>query len=354
MGPVCHVVWMLTHAFELLTSDRGDPPDAVGIFGADASLRRWALDAIAGDGDMTQFDGDSVRFGDLRDDLATASLFDVGEKRTIVVRSADKFVSANRPELEKFLQSPSGASRLVLELESLASNTKIYKSLHKDHLLVACGNTPDKKLGVSAASRRKFITSWIAPRHKCQLSTGAADALVEMLGEDLGMIDTEVAKLALFVEPGEKVDEELVREVTAGWKGQTVWQITDAIAGGRAAEAIQHLDRLMGSGQAPVGLLPQLAYSLRRLSMAATVFERAERMGRKIGLEDALSYAGIRYPGEIQSSKKQLQQLTRERALKLLPWLLDADLRLKGTHSADGRDRFLLEHLVMRLSRAEN
>ncbi|MEM9799271.1 MAG: tetratricopeptide repeat protein [Planctomycetota bacterium] len=29
---------MLTHAFELLTSDRGDPPDAVGIFGADASL----------------------------------------------------------------------------------------------------------------------------------------------------------------------------------------------------------------------------------------------------------------------------------------------------------------------------
>jgi DNA polymerase-3 subunit delta len=41
----------------------------------------------------------------------------------------------------------------------------------------------------------------------------------------------------------------------------------------------------------------------------------------------------------------------RDTARQLLPWLLDADLRLKGTHSNEGRDRFLLENLVIRLAK---
>ena len=341
---------VIVHAFALLPDPPDHPPDVVAVFGNDAALRRWTIDGVAGDGDLAQFEGDATRWGDLRDDLATASLFDTGDKRTLVVRSADKFVSSHRAEIEKYLASPAGASRLVIELDSLASNTKVYKSIAKDHLLVACGNTADSKTGVTAATRRKFISHWIAPRHGAKIEAAAADALIDMLGEDLGMIDTEIAKLSLYLDPGGKIDLDLVTRVTAGWKGQTVWQITDAIAGGRAAEAMKQLDKLMGSGQAPIALLPQIAWTLRRLSMAATVYQRAEATGRRIELEDALSHAGIRRPGEIQMAKKQLQQLTRGRALQLLPWLLDADLRLKGTHSPEGRDRFLLEHLVMRLA----
>ncbi len=108
----------------------------------------------------------------------------------------------------------------------------------------------------------------------------------------------------------------------------------------------------MSGGQRPIALLPQIAWSLRRLAMATAVVEHRERSGRHWQLEEALSLAGISRPADIGRAKSQLTGLGRERAKKLLPWLLDADLRLKGTHSAEGRDRFLLEQLVMRLAKS--
>jgi DNA polymerase-3 subunit delta len=343
------------HAFEYVS--RATPTesgDAVAVvYGNDSTLRRWSIDTLVGDGDWAQFDGGTTRWSDLRDALATASLFDfdAGDKRTLVIRSADKFVSAHRPELEKYVAAPGDSARLVLELDSLASNTRLYKAGDKNHLLVACGNATDAKLGVTATTRRKFLTGYVASRHQTQLAAGAADALVELLDEDVGMLDTEIAKLALYVDVGGKIDETLVRNIVEGWKGKTVWQITDAIATGDAAEAIRQLDKLFTSGEKAIALLPQISWSLRRLAMTTVVIEHRERTGRAWQFEDALAMAGIRRPHEIQSAKSQLKTMGRPRAKQLLGWLLDADLRLKGTHSAEGRDRFLLEQLVLKLAR---
>ena len=70
-------------------------------------------------------------------------------------------------------------------------------------MVVACSSSTDKKLGVTAASRRKFLTSYVANRHKTSLAGNAADALIEMMGEEIGMLDTEIAKLALYCDEGE-------------------------------------------------------------------------------------------------------------------------------------------------------
>jgi DNA polymerase-3 subunit delta len=340
----------LVHAFEFLSQPSPELPDVAALFGNDATLRSWSLQLLAADGDVTQFDGESTQWSDLRDDLATASLFDMGGKRTIAVRSADKFVSQHRPEIEAYLAKPGTASRLILELDSLASNTRVFKALMNDHLLVACGSSTDSRRGVTAASRRKFLTGYVANRHRTTLAKGAADALVEMIGEDIGLLDTEIAKLALYRDPGGKIEEDLVRDVVAGWQGKTVWQITDAIADGNAAEALRQLDKLMSGGQRPIALLPQIAWSLRRFGMATAVVTHREATGRGWKLEDALAAAGVR-PSEASSAAKQLKAIGRPRAKQLLPWLLDADLRLKGTHSAEGRDRFLLEQLVVKLAK---
>jgi DNA polymerase-3 subunit delta len=196
------------------------------------------------------------------------------------------------------------------------------------------------------------LTGYVAKQHGTKLSAEAADALVEMLGDEIGMLDTEIAKLALYVEPGATIDEALVRDVVAGWQGKTVWQITDAIAAGDAAEAIRQLDKLMTGGQRPIALLPQIAWSLRKLGMATAVVEYMERSGRRWRLEDAVAQTGLKRPADISRVASQLKAMRRQRGKQLLPWLLDADLRLKGTHSADGRDRFLLEQLVMKLAKS--
>lgn len=341
----------LIHAFELIPRPPADPPRMVAVFGNDTTLRGWSIRAVSAGGDRASYDGPDVRWADLQDELATASLFDSGGTRTIVIREADRFVTQHRTELEAFASRKSSVNRLVLDLDSLASNTRLYKALNKDHLLVGCGSASDSKAGVTAATRRKFLTGHVAQRHGVRLAAAAADALVEMLGDEIGMLDTEIAKLALYLEPGGKIDEPLTREIVAGWQGKTVWEITDAIAAGDAAEAIRQLDKLLSGGQRPIALLPQIAWSLRRLGVATAVVEHRERVGRSWNLDEALSAAGIRRPVELQRARAQLKRLGRERAKRLLGWLLDADLRLKGTHSQEGRDRFLLEQLVLKLAR---
>ena len=342
----------LIHAFQLLPDPPDDVPDVVVLFGSDTTLRSWSISSLTSRGDVTQVDGEATRWSDLRDDLATASLFDMGDKRTIVVRDADKFVKKYRPEIESFIAKPSGAARLILELDTLASNTRIYRAASKDYMLVNCGSSTVGKSGPTAASRRKFLTGYVAKRHGTKLSNEAADALAEMLGDEIGMADTEIAKLSLYVTPGATIDESLVREIVAGWQGKTIWQINDAIAGGDAAEALRQLDKLMTSGQPPIAMLPQIAWSLRRLGMATAVVEYMERSGRRWRLEDALVQAGVKRPVDISQATSQLKTLRRERGKQLLPWLLDADLRLKGTHSTLGRDRFLLEHLIVKLAKS--
>ena len=338
------------HAFEWLKQSHSELPEVVALFGSDATLRSWVIQALSGDGDLTALDGDSATWADVRDDLATASLFDLGEKRTVVIRSADSFLKGHRSEVEKYIAKPGNACRFVLDLDSLASNTRVFKSLKQDQLLIGCGAAVDSKAGVTAATRRKFLTEFVAARHDIQLANAAADALIEMLGEEIGMLDTEIAKLSLYLKPEQTIEEPLVREVVAGWKGKTIWQITDAIAEGNAAEALRQLDKLMTGGQRPIALLPQIAWALRKLGMATAVVEHRERQhGRRTNLGDALSAAGVK--GNMKQAERQLMALGRPRGIQLLPWLLDADLRLKGTHSQDPRDRFLLEHLVVRLAR---
>ncbi len=337
------------HAFEWLAQSSHEAPDVVAVFGGDTTLRSWAIQSLAGEGDLTSLEGDTTTWADVRDDLATASLFDLDGKRTIVIRGADNFLKDHRAEVEKYVTNAGNACRFVLELDALASNTRIYKALSKDHLLIGCSGVTDSKTGVTAAGRRKFLTGFVARRHQASLAAAAADALVEMLGEEIGMLDTEIAKLALYLEPGKTIDESLVREVVAGWKGKTVWEITDAIAEGNAAEALRHLDKLMSGGQRPIALLPQIAWALRSLGMATAVVEHRERRGLPTqNLANALSAAGAR--GN-RKAEQQLRSLGRDRGRQLLPWLLDADLRLKGSHSQDPLDRFLLEHLVVKLSK---
>jgi DNA polymerase-3 subunit delta len=83
--------------------------------------------------------------------------------------------------------------------------------------------------------------------------------------------------------------------------------------------------------------------------MATAVVEHRERERQRTSLSEALSAAGAR--GNLKQTEKQLRALGRARGKHLLPWLLDADLRLKGTHSQDPRDRFLLEHLIVKLAK---
>ncbi|WP_417735641.1 DNA polymerase III subunit delta [Rosistilla oblonga] len=349
----------LLNAFDLLTAANDSPPSAVTVlFGDDPMLRSWTLRKLLGldaaeedRPDSIDLDGELAEWKDVRDELQTGSLFSMGQPRSIVVRDADKFVSKYRAELEAYVAKPSSAGLLLLELKSFPGNTRLYKAINKTHLLVQCaiptGSGRSTKPDLNKL--KSFLCGFVAARHQCKLQKGAAETLVELSGTSLGLLDTDIAKLAVCVERGAPVTDDMVRKFVGGWRSKTTWEIIDAATEGNSGEALRQLDHLIASGEKAFALLPQISWSLRRLGLAAAAIDYAEKSGRRISLSDALQQAGFR-PFDMKKAEAHLRKIGRPRAQRMLGWLLDADLKLKGTHSTDDRARWVLEELFLKMA----
>jgi len=344
------------HAFDFLEAKPINPlPPVIACFGSDDFLRRiaikhWVEGSNLDSETIRSFEGDEDSWRDVHDELATRSLFDAEGSKVAIVRAGDKFVTKNRDAIERWVESFAPESCLILEIQTLAANTKLYKLIAKNGMLINCtppqkaswGNPPDDK------AMQKWIIEWAKSRHSIQLNTKQSTLIVERIGSGCGLIDCELAKLALFADPSGAVADSRVLELVGGWRTQTAWELADAIADGQVAVALLQLDKLLTSGQNAVGLMAQLSWSLRRFGLAAQLVEQSERVDSRIPLATALERAGFnRF--DIAKSEVRLKRIGRFRAKEMLTWLVELELKLKGSHSNDSRARLALESLIMKL-----
>lgn len=353
------------HALDFLASPPAELPPVCVLHGDEWFLKRLVrqqLVASAGGQDVPveRWEGDAASWRDLSDGLCTRSLFGPA-RRMVIVSDADTFVSQHRLPLEEYVGSPSPAATLVLEVRSWAGNTRLAKSVAARGLSIAC-RAPERSSGQKKSLDVPRLLAWMEQRarhtHGLRLPRAAAQQLLDLTGPELGLIEQQLAKLALCLEEAEAEAERgvtaaAVVKIVGGWRTQTTWELLDAAADGQAGEALLQLDRLLMSGEHPLGLFGAFSWSLRRFSAAAGYVERAERQGRRASLPEALQAAGFRNfpPGTLQRAEQQLRQLGRERAASLHRWLLETDLQLKGSHSAPERARFAIEQLLLRLAR---
>jgi len=356
------------HAFDFLASPPAvdDLPPVCVAFGDEtflsrlvlAQLRQVVLGDVESDVPFATFDGKTAQWRDVVDEISTVSLFG-GSRRLAIVDQADEFVSKHRSQLEEYVDRPARGGVLILEVGSWASNTRLYKMVEKSGLQVAC-KLPTRKAGRRDVTDDGKLRDWISARaksaHSLLLSAQAAGLVLELIGPELGLIDQELAKLSLYVNPGEKAKPEQIRNVVGGWRMKTTWELIDAAVDGDAAEALGQLDKLLQAGEHPLALLGQISWSLRRFALATKIYEQAERERRRMPFAAALEQAGFRkWPREaLQDAERQLKQLGRQRAGALYRRLLDVDLALKGSHSQADRARLTLERLIVDLSKEMN
>lgn len=351
------------HAFDYLAKPQDHSPAPICVaFGSESFLKQLVAKslrlAVLGDGEDTPYStytGREAIWRDVRDELATVSLFGAAGNRLVVVEDADDFISQNRPELEDYIAKPKQHSVIVLVADSWPGNTRLAKAVAKDGLPVDC-RLPQRQFGrnsyVDEKRIAKWLVSWSKSRHQAKLAAEASEALLEAVGPELGLLDQELAKLAILAGVGGTITTELVQNNVGGWRTKTTWEMLDAAADGKTAEALRQLDRLLQAGDAPQALFGQLAWFFRRFTTATRAFERAERQNkRSASLKSALRDAGFRgSDNALQQAERQLKRIGRQRAGKLTGWLLELDLALKGTHSADQRGRLAIEQFLVRLS----
>lgn len=338
------------NALDLLADDSalGRAGPVIAVVGDEPFLKREVRSQIEqvvlGDDDaelsLSVFTGDKLELRDVLDALSTVSMFGNG-RRLVWILEADDFVSRYRPALEEYVARPAAGGVLVLDVASWPANTRLAKAV------AASGTTIECRAPAEGAAL-KWVVGWARQRHAVQIERTAAEQLLEIIGPEPGLLDQELAKLAAAATDG-KITSQLVDDLVTGGRAKTTWDMLDAAVSGDARTALAQLDQLLRAGENPIGLLAQMGSSLRRFAVATRIIETAEASGRRTSIRGALEAAGFK-PFLLGKAEGQLKKLGRQRGGRLLDWLLEADLGLKGNRSASGR--IVLEELVVRLSDA--
>jgi DNA polymerase-3 subunit delta len=319
---------------------RTKPQPVYVLHGDEDFLKRQVLAAVReivlGPGDdafgLSTHPGDKAAFAAVRDELDTVPF--LSPRRLVVVEDADPFVTRHRAALEKYAAEPVATGVLVLDVKSWPANTRLAKLVNTS-ATITCKAPAAYKLP-------EWCVQWAAGRHGKQLSASAARLLVDLVGAEMGQLDQELTKLAIYVGDGARIEEKDVDQLVGSSRGENTWKIFDAIAAGRPGEALGILDRSLEQGEEPLRILGAFSMQLRRLAQVA----RLNQQG--LPLAKALEQAGVP-PFAHKGCEQQLRHLGRRRADRLYDWLLEVDLGLKGSSQLPART--LLERLVVRLAR---
>lgn len=297
-----------------------------------ATLRTLVLGPEDDGFGLSSRDGDKANWAEIHDELETLPF--LSSRRLVVIDRADPFVTRERPRLEKYVAEPSKTGVLILDVQSWPANTKLAKLLAEPATLV-CKAPATAKLP-------EWCVAWCAAQHGKPLSVPAARLLVDLVGPDMGLLDQEMAKLAIYAGANSRIDTPDVDQLVGQSRTENTWKIFDLIGAGQIGGALTLLDRLFDQGEEPLRLLGAFSMQLRRLAQAARLHSQGQ------SLPDALESAGVPPFGR-RNAEQQIRHLGRRRLDLLYDWLLETDLGLKG--SSQLPPRTLLQRLVVQLAR---
>ena len=185
-----------------------------------------------------------------------------------------------------------------------------------------------------------------------RLDAAAADALLELLPPELGILEQELAKLSLLVGKSGAIDVSLVAENVGGWRTRTTWDMVDAAAEGRAAEALEQLGRLdRGRRKAARTVAADEPFAAPAGGGDATDRSRPKRPAAGCRCSPRCSRPVCR-PSNSPRPSGNFGNWAASGPSSSPSWLLAADLAIKGHNSADARARLELERLIVRLASA--
>jgi DNA polymerase-3 subunit delta len=297
------------------------------------ALRRLVLGTEDDTMGLSAHAGDRAVFAAVHDELRTAPFLSAG--RLVIIDNADPFVTKYRANLEKYVAEPATTGSLVLDVKTWPSNTRLAKLIDSSATLV-CG-------AIKAPRLHDWCVKWAEKQHGKRMAASAAQMLVELVGADMGQLDQDIAKLAVYVGSAAQISDDDVDKLVGFSREENTWKIFDAIGAGQIAQALMLLDHLFDQGEDPHRMMGAFSSQLRRLAQAARLAQQGTP------LPAALARSGVP-PFAVKNAEQQLRHLGRRRIDQLYDWLLETDQGLKGYSSLPPRT--VMERLVVRLARS--
>ena len=266
------------------------------------------------------------------DELRTTPF--LSDKRVVVVKNADDFISENRPLLEKYFENPSPSGVLVLEVSSWQSNTKLAKKLPQVGELISVVEPKRWELP-------RKLNEYVQDAWEKKIAPDAAELLVELVGESLPQLYGEIDKLALFADGEKVITAKHVESLTGHNRIFNCFEVIEAAVSGKKGLAISRLRTMFAEDRsAEYTAIGALAYYFRRMFIGKALLEKG------VSTEEITGRLRI-WRGKEGEFFGQLRKLSLKRIGDILEQLAEIDY---GVKSGKTRIETAAEQIIFELS----
>lgn len=249
--------------------------------------------------------------------------------KVVLVRHFHVWKTQEAEEFLPLLDRWPPQTALVLWGEKVDKRTKVYQQFSK------AGEAQD----FPKLSNRE-LPNWLEMRARQQYDlklTGDVSAtLIRLIGDDLRLLDQELAKLATYLGPdNHQPTLEDLEAVTWQAAGVNIFTLVDAIGKREPKKALNLLARMLTDGTDPLYLLNMIARQMR-IIFKIKALAGSSQLEKQLGL----------HPFVVKQCQQQAQGFKWTARDQIFKALLEADLALKSSQEA----AMVLERLVLELS----
>jgi len=255
------------------------------------------------------------------------------ERRVVLVKGADEFVSENRELLEKYFDNPCPTGILILTVSNWSPQTRLAKKLP----------SVGKLLSVAQPRRGQLpqrLMQYARDAHEKTISEAAAELLVELSGDELVRLYSEVDKLALFAHSEKSITEQHIELLIGHNRIFGVFAVIDAVIAGDITQAIYRLRTMFAEDKsAEYTVVGAFAFHFRRMFSAKVLLEN--------GVGSAEIASRLRIWGDRDSFFAQLRKVSLKQIGSILQQLAATDYAIK---TGRAKAEVAAEQLVLRLA----
>jgi DNA polymerase III subunit delta len=293
-------------------------------------------------------DADKAVIVDVLDELRTLPFFT--KRKVVALRNADKFISAkgdedeqndknapaglsNREILERYFDSPSPTGILVMTVSKWQSNTRLAKKLPDIGTLVEVKSPTGQNL-------THRLIDYAREAHSKTLDYGTAGLLIDLAGNSLTQLYTEIDKLATFAANEKAITSVHVESLIGRNREFDAFEVIDSCLQRKTGPAIERLRKMFAEDKsAEYTTIGAMAFHIRRMFTA-----------KKLLMEGQALYdiAGkVRIWNNKDSFFAQIRRLSLNQIGDQLKILAQTDYAIKR---GQAQPRIAIEQFVLQLS----
>jgi DNA polymerase-3 subunit delta len=267
-------------------------------------------------------------------DLAAKRYPMMAPYQVIIVKEAQNLKKIE--DLVYYAGSPLETTILVLahKYKSLAKNKKLYKAIEKSGVVLETKKLYDNQVP-------DWITAY-ATNKKLRISPVAAALLAEYLGNDLSKVANEIDKLALSLPENAEINQKIIQDNIGISKEYNVFELQNALVDKDIVKS-NRIVNYFGSNQKEHPIFSTLSFLYSFFSKILIFHFTKDKSDANLARELGVS------PFFLKNYKKAATQYPPKKAVQIISFLREYDLKAKGVNNISTEPGDLLKEMIFKI-----